>query len=97
MERLLTDEIVIPPEFSDDWQPNELLVRTKYIDQIIHALKDYAFIYLNGEKGIGKTLLTKFICQSFPTSIYIKCQSSFKEALRHGLELEECKEKRKKE
>lgn len=68
----------IPIELTEEWVPNQLLVRQDDVKKILHLIELWGHIYLSGPKGVGKTIISKHILQYFPpeNTLYIECGKS---------------------
>jgi len=74
-------------ELTEDWIPNQLLVRQDDVNKILELLKLWGHVYLYGPHGVGKTVVTKHILQySEPQNqLYVKCDRSILTSIESSL------------
>jgi Cdc6-like AAA superfamily ATPase len=74
----------------DTWSPPTLLYRDKELAQMLNYTTEAPIpcnLWIEGEKGLGKSLTCKFFCQEVEargrgTAFYIQCGSSFKSSIK---------------
>jgi Cdc6-like AAA superfamily ATPase len=80
----------------DSWSPPTLLYRDKELRQILHLTVEAPVpnnLWIEGEKGLGKTLTCQFFAQEVEARgagavFYVQCGSSFIQSLRMACERE---------
>jgi len=78
-----------PAALSEDWIPDQLLVRSNKLEEMRRLLENPASrsVYVFGPKGVGKSLTCKFLLISYPSSeaLYVPCLGGLDESVRHAL------------
>jgi len=77
----------IPLELTEEWVPNQLLVRQDDAEKILELLKLWGHVYLSGPKGVGKTVVAKHILQYVEpkNQLYVQCTNSMPASIETAL------------